>query len=183
MANAACVHGHRVGRRGHRAWRAGGHGMLRARKAAAEVCTASGYHHGHGVRRPSRTWDAASVPPSRWAAWRAGGQLCVRARPAWQATDRRGHRARRASDRSELGMRRAFAAVAKVGMASGAASAATKGLLRSRAVPQRGTSGPSGEARTAARCRRTAVWQAAMPCSALLLQRSRVVGHPSLVRR
>ena len=120
-----------------------------ARRAATVVDTAYDGRHGHGTRRACRHRGGRRGERAR-TVWRAGGQRCVRARPAWRATGRRGRRAWRASGRRGHGMRRAFAAVAKVGMASGAASAATKGLLRSGAVPQRGTSGPSGEARMAA---------------------------------
>ena len=126
----------------------------------------------HGERLPSRTWDAASARRHR------GGRRSERARPAWrgrgQRGGRRGHRARRAGGRRGHGMRRECAAGAKVGTA-------TMGLLRSGALPQRGTSGPSKEARMATRSRRTAGWQVEMPCSALFLQLARVPGQPALV--
>jgi len=126
----------------------------------------------HGERLPSRTWDAASARRHR------GGRRSERARPAWRARGqrggRRGHRARRAGGRRGHGMRRECAAGAKVGTA-------TMGLLRSGALPQHGTSGPSKEARMATRSRRTAGWQVEMPCSALFLQLARVPGQPALV--
>jgi len=173
VGNAVCVHGQRVGRRVE--WPAGvGTGQASGRLSRARHAESARGRRGglHDERRPSRTWDAASARRHR------GGRRSERARPAWrgrgQRGGRRGHRARRAGGRRGHGMRRECAAGAKVGTA-------TMGLLRSGALPQHGTSGPSKEARMATRSRRTAGWQVAMPCSALFLQLARVPGQPALV--